>query len=284
MEFIRQEAVNFSTQLLFNVGAERIPAVCAFNGIPAVRVLLNLMELLPNRPVFRAEHMRVRPSAEHPAVAADPHPWNLLLWVDRSPQHRAAAGTFMVFLVFRLEKELVRVDHIADAVVADLHLQGFHAVRAKKGVPAPVPGDGRVAHVAVPGLFLAEDRVNALVSFLVHGIQAVQVRDTPHNHSVGVRQGFPNLPDPLLGDMGGRHDDAEGLFRDFSALGGPQAVQRTQGGGADLRFARPTFRNNKRGALAVQLALDGFRHGKLGVVKGISGLCLDVVVDGQHLL
>ena len=84
--------------------------------------------------------------------------------------------------------------------------------------------------------------------------------------------------------MGGREDDVEGLSLSCGALGGQKPVQRSQGGGADLRLAGTAFRHDEGDAPPVQLALDRLGHRQLGVVEGVSGILPDAAVDGQHLL
>ena len=49
-----------------------------------------------------------------------------------------------------------------------------------------------VAHIAVPGLLLAEYRIDAFVSGLVHSIQPLQLCDTLDHHGIGVGQGLPD--------------------------------------------------------------------------------------------
>ena len=61
-------------------------------------------------------------------------------------------------------------------------------------------------------------------------------------------------------------------------------MQCTEGGRADLRFARAAFRNDERRFLAVKLPLDRLRHRELGIVKGIAGPLHDKVIDGQHFI
>ena len=144
--------------------------------------------------------------------------------------------------------------------------------------------DGGIAHVAVPGPLLAEYCENALVSRLIHGIEPVKVRDAFDHHAVGVRQGFPDLPDPLPGHMRGAHDKVECLWGSSPALRDHKAMQRAQSCGADLGFAGAALRHDEGGVTAIQLPLDSLRYSQLGVVEGVARLLLDVVVDGQYLL
>ena len=219
-----------------------------------------------------------------PAILADFDPRGLPAGIDRSPQQTAAVWALVVFLVLGLEKELVGVGRISGAVLADLHLHRLHAVRAEEALSAAVPGHGRIAHIAVPCLFLGKYRKNALVPLLVQLIQAVQVCDAAYHHAVGVGKGFPNLPHPFPGNMRGRHHQPKGFFSSVSVLRGPQAMQRADCGRADLALAAPAFRDNDGGAVPFQLAFDRFCHGELGVVQRVARPLQDAVVDGQHLL
>lgn len=169
----------------------------------------------------------------NPAEIGDFCPGDVPAWDNRGPQGASALLTYAVLLVFLLKKGLIRIVKIWDTVVRALLQNGLPAVGAGK-MAAPVQGNGRIAHIAIPGPFLAEHREDALISRLVHGIEPVKFRDAPDYHGVGVRQGLPYLPHPLPGHMGGTHHQVECLLGSSPALCRHKAMQRTQGCGADF--------------------------------------------------
>ena len=110
-----------------------------------------------------------------------------------------------------LKEELIGRYGVVRPVLADLHFDDRVAVRAEERAAAFIPTHGGIAHIAVPSTFLGKDRVHTLIALLVESIEPVQVCDAVHHHGVGVRQRFSDLTHPLSCDVGGAHDDAEGL-------------------------------------------------------------------------
>ena len=90
MQLITKKAVDPSTVLLLEVGAQREAAVRALDAIRAFRMLHELPQLLQNVLVFRAVkvHGSLRP--EHPAIPADFYPRHLTPVIDRRPKRCAA--------------------------------------------------------------------------------------------------------------------------------------------------------------------------------------------------
>ena len=127
----------------------------------------------------------------------------------------------MVFLMLLLEEKLVCRHGVVRPVLADLHFDDRVAVRAEERTAAFIPSHGGIAHIAVPRPLLGKDRVHALVALLIKGIKPVQVCDAVHDHGVGVRQRFSDLTHPLSCDVGGTHDNAEGLLRAAPPLCSP---------------------------------------------------------------
>ena len=127
----------------------------------------------------------------------------------------------MVFLMLPLKEELIGRYGVVRPVLADLHFDDRVAVRAEERAAAFIPSHGRLAHIAVPRPLLGKDRVHTLIALLVESIEPVQLRDAMHHHGIGVRQRFSDLTDPLSCDVGGAHDDAEGLLRATPPLCSP---------------------------------------------------------------
>ena len=127
----------------------------------------------------------------------------------------------MVFLMLPLKEELIGRYGVVRPVLADLHFDDRVAVRAEERAAAFIPTHGGIAHIAVPSTFLGKDRVHTLIALLVESIEPVQVCDAVHHHGVGVRQRFSDLTHPLSCDVGGAHDDAEGLLRAAPPLCSP---------------------------------------------------------------
>ena len=127
----------------------------------------------------------------------------------------------MVFLMLLLEEKLVCRHGVVRPVLADVHFDDRVAVRAEERTAAFIPSHGGIAHIAVPRPLLGKDRVHTLIALLVESIEPVQLRDAMHHHGIGVRQRFPDLTHPFSCDMGGAHDDAEGLLRAAPPLCSP---------------------------------------------------------------
>ena len=127
----------------------------------------------------------------------------------------------MVFLMLPLKEELIGRYGVVRPILADLHFDGRVAVRAEERAAAFIPSHGRIAHIAIPSTFLGKDRVHALIALLVESIETVQLCDAVHHHGIGVRQRFPDLTHPFSCDVGGAHDDAEGLLRAAPPLCSP---------------------------------------------------------------
>ena len=284
VELVGQESINSSLHLLFDVGTQRKPVTGPFDRETALGIFSNLPQTLQNHVIFCERLVAGGERLVDPAKMRYFGPKDISAWIDRGPQHGAALPADTIFLMFPQEKLQVCIDQVTGAVVAVLHLDGLAAVGAEERPLAVIPSDGGIAHIAVPGLLLAEYRIDAFVSGLVHSIQPLQLCDTLDHHGIGVGQGLPNLPHPLLGDMGGAHDQPKGFLGPAPALSCPHTMQSAQGRGADFRLSRTTFGNDERNALLVQLALDRLGHGQLCVVEGVSRFLLDVVVDSQHLL
>ena len=155
----------------------------------------------------------------------------------------------MVAPVLLHKIELIRVHLVFCAVIADGHFHRFPAVWAAEAVRPAVVGNSGIAHIAVPGLFLAEHGVHALVPGLIRSVQTVQVGDALDHHGEGVGQGLADLPHPFPGDVGRGHNEVEGLTP--LAGGGVHSLERAYGRGTDFRFATSTFRHNERDLLAV---------------------------------
>ena len=120
-----------------------------------------------------------------------------------------------------LKEELIGRYGVVRPILADLHFDGRVAVRAEERAAAFIPSHGRIAHIAIPSTFLGKDRVHALIALLVESIETVQRCDAVHHHGIGVRQRFPDLTHPFSCDVGGAHDDAEGLLRAAPPLCSP---------------------------------------------------------------
>lgn len=120
-----------------------------------------------------------------------------------------------------LKEELIGRYGVVRPILADLHFDGRVAVRAEERAAAFIPSHGRIAHIAIPSTFLGKDRVHALIALLVESIETVQLCDAVHHHGIGVRQRFPDLTHPFSCDVGGAHDDAEGLLRAAPPLCSP---------------------------------------------------------------
>ena len=127
----------------------------------------------------------------------------------------------MVFLMLPLKEELIGRYGVVRPILADLHFDGRVAVRAEERAAAFIPSHGRIAHIAIPSTFLGKDRVHALIALLVESIETVQLCDAVHHHGIGVRQRFSDLTRPFSCDVGGAHDDAEGLLRAAPPLCSP---------------------------------------------------------------
>ena len=225
MQLIAEETADTAAHLFLDVGTQRIPALCAADRIEAVRVLGDLGKLVDHVLAFGAPQMCGSSVAVDPAVFSDLDPLDPFSGIDRRPQGRPAVGANMVFPVLILEEELVGWHRVTAAVLTDLHGHDLVAVRTEEGPQTLVPLHGRVAHITVPGALFGKDRIDALISLLIHGVEPVQLRDAVDDHGIGVREGFSDLPHPFAGDMGGTHDDAKGFVCAASLLGCPQAMQ-----------------------------------------------------------
>ena len=81
--------------------------------------------------------------------------------------------------------------------------------------------------------------------------------------------------------MGRTEDDVEG-FRRLTRAVRFQIPEGRHSRRADFRLAGAALRDDERAFVMVKLALDGLRHGKLGVVQRIPRVFADVAVDGQN--
>ena len=127
----------------------------------------------------------------------------------------------MVFLMLPLKEELIGRYGVVRPILADLHFDDRVAVRAEERTAAFIPSHGGIAHIAVSCPLLGKDRIHTLASLLVESIEPVQLCDAVHHHGIGVRQRFSDLTHPFSCDMGGAHDDAEGLLRAAPPLCSP---------------------------------------------------------------
>ena len=189
----------------------------------------------------------------------------------------------MIFTVLRPEEKLVDLAPIPNTVIRKGRLDGEQTVRTEIRALTPVPDDGWLLHIAVPGLLLGDDGVDALISLFIEFVELVQLRISAHHHAGGVRQGLSDLPRPLLGHMGGAQDHIEGLLSAPASLFSVKSVHGGHGRRANLRFSTSTFRHDEAALVLLQLALHRLRHSKLGVVKGIPSVGSNVVVDRQNL-
>ena len=203
--------------------------------------------------------------------------------IDRHPEEAAAVAALVVFAVLRAEEKLVDLARVPDAVLREGRLNGLQAVRAEIRLLVPVPDHGGPLHVAVPGLLLGDDGVDAPVALFVQVVEPVQFRVAAHHHAGGVRQGLADLPRPFVGHMGGAQDHIKSLLQPPAGLLRPQGVHGGHGRGADLRLAGPALCNNKAALVLLQLALHRLGHGKLGIVEGIARVLPDIVVHSQNL-
>lgn len=208
-------------QLFLDVGAQRIAPPCAANRIITVRILRDLCKLVANVRVFRPLEMSFSAIAVYSAVFSDLDPLDLPVRIDRRPQRGTALGTDMVFPMLLLEEELIGRYGIMRSILADLHFNDCITVRAEERAATFIPSHGRIAHIAVPRPLLGKDRVHTLIALLVESIEPVQVCDAVHDHGIGVRQRFSDLTHPFSCDVGGAHDDAEGLLRAAPPLCSP---------------------------------------------------------------
>ena len=161
-------------------------------------------------------------------------------------------------------------------VVAAWQFNDLSTTGAAERTFACIKQDGRAAHIAVSGFFLADNGIDAFVALLVLRVQAVQLCNAADDDSCGVRQRFGNFAHPLLRDVRRAKNDVERLFPFLCLI-------RRQRCCADLRFSRPTFRYDKCGFALRELALDRFRNRKLRRIKAVACVCTDIVVDAQKL-
>ena len=159
MQLIAKEAAYAPAQLFLDIGAQGITPLRPANWESSFRVLHDLGELVYYALAFGSLEVCRSSVAVYPAVLSNLDPLNPPAGIDSRPQDCAAVGAAVVFLVLRLEKELVGRHGVAAAVLADLHGHDFIAVGTEEGSPAPVPFHGRIAHIAVPGAFFGKDRI-----------------------------------------------------------------------------------------------------------------------------
>ena len=157
-------------------------------------------------------------------------------------------------------------------VVAAWQLYDSPAAWAAESAAARIKKDGRAAHIAVSGFFLADNGIDAFVSLLVLCVQAVQLCNAADDDSCGVRQRFGNFAHPLLCDVRRAEDDIERLFPFLRLIRGQCRC-------ADLRFAASALCHDERRLSLRELALDRFRNRKLRRIQAVACACADMVVD-----
>ncbi len=211
------------------------------------------------------------------AIIGNFHPPALPFRFQHRPKRAAAVFTLVVLLILLLEKELVCLAFVPDALGENIHHDRLAAVRAQKGMFPPVVCHSRAAHIAVPRLFLRDNDIAVLVPLLEHFICLFQLGGCFYLYGKGIRRGFRNLPQPFFRQVGRAEHDVE-MPAAFLRL---VRVQRCD---ADFRFACAAFRNTEGGFVLPQAPHDGFRNGKLRIIKPIARLFLDISVDRQHFL
>ena len=283
VELIHDAAVQFSSVPALDVGTHGIAPAGTCGGVVATRVICNRPDLLQRRLMLRFRKMFRCVAAVDPAIGADLDPLAGMAGIDRRPEGRAASAASVVFAVFCTEEKLVDLAHVRYAILCEGRFNGLQTVRTEIRLLTPVPDYGGPFHIAVPGLLLGDDGVDALVAPLIQAVESVQFRVAAHHHTHGVRQGLGNLTRPLVCHMGGAQNRVERLLSAAAGLLCPQGVHSGHGGGANLRFAAAAFRHDDAAFVFLQLALHRLGHGKLRVVERIARVLLDVVVDGQDL-
>ena len=83
MQLIAEETADFSVQLFLDVGAERIAPLRAADRIKAIRILLNLQELVNDTLALCPLEMSSCTIAVHPAIFADLDPVGLSVRINR---------------------------------------------------------------------------------------------------------------------------------------------------------------------------------------------------------
>ena len=211
----------------------------------------------------------------HPAVFRDLDPRCGHAWIYRRPQGTFALHTLMIAPVFHAERFRF-CGRPTVCVVAAGQLYDFPTAGAAERTFSCVKQDGRAAHIAVSGFFLADDGVDAFVALPVLRVQAVQLCNAADDDSCGIRQRFGNFTHPLLRDVRRAEDDVERLFSFLRLIRGQRRC-------ADLRFAASAFRHDERRLSLRELALDRFRNRKLRRIQAVARVCADIVVDAQNL-
>ena len=184
----------------------------------------------------------------------------------------------MVFSVLPQEEVRLGGDFIPGPALADLLHDGLVTAGAEENLFPGAPPDSGGPHIPVPGPFFGENGVGGAVSLLIGPVELLQLPDAGDDTCKGIGDRFLHLPHPLFGDMGGTEDHIEGLFLPGGQMAGGESGQ------ADLRFSGTAFRHQKGGLVLVQLSLQPFRRGKLGVVEGVSGFLADVLIDSKDAL
>ena len=157
-------------------------------------------------------------------------------------------------------------------VVAAGQLYDFPTAGAAERAFPRVKKDGRTAHIAVSGLFLADDGVDAFVSLPVLCVQTVQLYNAVDDDACGVRQRFGNFAHPLLRNVRRAKNNVERLFPFLRLIRGQRRC-------ADLRLAASALCHDERRLSLRELALDRFRNRKLRRVKAVARVFADMVVD-----
>ena len=179
----------------------------------------------------------------------------------------------MIAPVFHAERLRFRGHPVVCIVAAWQFYDGTTAGAAERAF-SRVKQNRRAAHIAVSGLFLADDGVDAFVSLQVLCVQAVQLCNAADDDSCGVRQRFGNFAHPLLCDVRRAEDDIERLFPFLRLIRGQCRC-------ADLRLAASALRHDECRFPLRELALDRFRNGKLRRVKAVACVCVNEIVDAQ---
>lgn len=271
VQLVHDEAVKPAAVPLLDVRAERIPPACAARREVPIRVFAKRLQDVQCGGVLRLLHGMDCQLPMHPAVFRDLDPRRRYAWIHRCPQWFAAIHTLMIASVFHAERLRFRGHPVVCIVAAWQFYDGTTAGAAERAF-SRVKQNSRAAHIAVSGLFLADDGVDTFVSLPVLCVQAVQLCNAADDDSCGVRQRFGNFAHPLLCDVRRAEDDIERLFPFLRLIRGQCRC-------ADLRLAASALCHDERRLSLRELALDRFRNRKLRRIQAVARVFADMVVD-----